>query len=247
MQGGLHRMLAFSRVVWRGIRRLAAFVAQQYRHYLYPLGHAIWHWMTYDPYAPPKIREQALLQGRVLGVYRYRLYQRIILGMLGGIPLATTSLYILYRLLDVLFYGLDSRLFLVQDLAGACTGFFGSLLLIRLATTRITLRSDGIEYKTMFRLVRSRWEEIGVVKVEYYRRSERWIVGTGRGTWAFLYRSLLGLPKGRQLAKLITIYARLKPTGTPYWLPAAGRFTEDDPLSRTTEAPSEQEKQETRS
>lgn len=81
----------------------------------------------------------------------------------------------------------------------------------------------------MFRVVRSRWEEISMLKVDYFRHSERWIVGTGRGAWAFLYRSLFGMPKGRQLAKLITVYARLAPTGTPYWLPSLGRFSDNSP------------------
>lgn len=257
-QAILRALLAFLLALWRVLRKLAKLSARGYRRALLPGQRRIWHWIVDDPYAPPRASQEAsLLQGRVLGVYQYHLYQRVLLGILGGIPLALAALYALYEFFSEVRFGFDSRLFLVQDVAGAATGFFGCLILVRLATIRITLRSDGVEYKAMFRVVRSRWEEVGVLKVEYYRRSERWIVGTGRGAWAFLFvgmpteqrgpkivralrlvwgvltRSQLGLPKGRQLAKLITIYARLGPTGTPYWLPMVGRFTQDDPLSRT--------------
>jgi hypothetical protein len=225
--------LALLRALARSARWLAALCARGFRRLILPALRAIWHVIVDDPYAPPRERPaQALLQGHVLGVYRYRLYQRIILGILGGVPLSIACLAILYILLTELSYGIDGQLFLVQDLAGALAGVFSSLMLFSLASTRITLHSDGIEYKTMFRAVRSRWEEIGVLKVEYYRRSERWVVGTGRGAWAFLYRSLLGLPKGRQLAKLITIYARLGPTGTPYWLPDLALRSENSAASR---------------
>lgn len=226
----------------RGTRRAAAGSRAWFRGTILPLLYPIWHWITHDPYAPPREGpKQALLQGRVLGVYRYYRYQRILLSILGGVPLGLCCLYILFTLGAALQGGVNSPLFLIQDLAGAATGLFGSLMMLKLASLRITLRSDGIEYKTMFRVVRSRWNEIGVLKVEYFRRSERWVVGTGRGAWAFLYRSLLGLPKGRQLAKLITIYARLSATGTPYWLPALERFTDTGPIARAkpTEAPQE--------
>ncbi len=225
----------------RALRRLAALGALGFRRLLLPALRVIWHWMVDDPYAPPREQPaQALLQGHVLGIYRYRLYQRIILGILGGVPLGLSWLYILYTLATELRYGIDGRLFLVQDLAGAIAGLFGSLMILSLASTCVTLHSDGVEYRTMFRVIRSRWEEIGMVKVDYFRSSERWIVGTGRGAWAFLYRSLFGLPKGRQLARLITIYARLSPTGTPYWLPSVGRFTERETGSSSTPRPSKE-------
>lgn len=212
----------------RTIQILAVFAARGIRRLTVPTFRAIWHWIVDDPYAPPREQpEQALLQGRVLGVYRYQLYQRIILSMLGGVPLAVALLYLTYLLVNGLLYGIDGRLFLVQDVAGALAGLFSSLMLLSLASTRVILRSDGIEYRTMFRVVRSRWEEVSMLKVDYFRKSERWVVGTGRGAWAFLHHSLLGLPKGRQLAKLITIYARLSATGTPYWLPSLGRFAEN--------------------
>ena len=222
----LAALLAVLRAIGRGS-------AQEYRRYLRPGLRTIWHWIVDDPYAPPRASgKQSLLQGRVLGVYQYHLYQRIILIVLGSIPALIAVLYALDQIITEFRYGFDSHLFLLQDLAGAATGFFGCLIFIRLATTRITLHSDGIEYRTMFRQIRSRWEEIGVLKVEYFRGSERWVVGSGRGAWAWLSRSPLGLPKGRQLAKLITIYARLGSTGTAYWLPMVGRFTEHDPFRR---------------
>ena len=265
----LAALLAVLRALGRGLRRLGQGSAKEYRRYLRPGLHTIWHWIVDDPYAPPRASgEQSLLQGRVLGVYEYRLYQRVTLFVLGGIPALVAIFYALDQIITEFRFGFDSRLFLVQDLAGATAGFFGCLIFIRLATTRITLRSDGIEYKTMFRQIRSRWEEIGVLKVEYFRGSERWVVGSGRGAWAFLYvgaptpkgkfafvrvirgawawlsRSPLGLPKGRQLAKLITIYARLGSTGTPYWLPIVGRFTEHDPFRRAPVTMNESEPEE---
>ena len=228
----------------RTARGVLAGLAAWFRRAILPTLQVIWRWLTHDPYAPPREGgQQALLQGRVLGVYRYYRYQRVLLSILGGVPLGLSGLYILLTLSTTLQGGVNSPLFLIQDLAGGVAGLFGSLMLLKLASLRITLRSDGIEYKTIFRVVRSRWDEIGVLKVEYYRRSERWVVGTGRGAWAFLYRSLLGLPKGRQLAKLITIYARLSATGTPYWLPALERFTDTGPIARakSTKAPQEAE------
>ncbi len=222
-----HRLL---KGLARTIQILAVFLASSLKRATFPTSRRIWRWIVVDPYAPPREQpNQAILQGHVLGVYRYQLYQRIILGILGGIPLTSAGLYILYTIINDLLYGIDGRLFLIQDLAGALAGVFSGLIMLSLGSTRVTLRSDGIEYKTMFRVVRSRWEEISMLKVDYYRRSERWVVGTGRGAWAFLYRSLFGLPKGRQLAKLITVYARLSSTGTPYWLPSLGRFAEDKP------------------
>jgi hypothetical protein len=265
----LAALLAVLRALGRGLRQLGQGSAKEYRRYLRPGIGKVWHWIVDDPYAPPRASgEQALLQGRVLGMYQYHLYQRIILMVLGGIPALIAVLYALDQIITEFRFGFDSRLFLVQDLAGAAAGFFGCLIFIRLATTRITLRSDGIEYKTIFRQVRSRWEEIGVLKVEYFRGSERWVVGSGRGAWAFLYvgtpqvkgkfvpvrvirglwawitRSPLGLPKGRQLAKLITIYARLGSTGTPYWLPMVGRFTDQDPFWRAPVTMNESEPEE---
>lgn len=259
-------LLAMLRALGRGLRQLGQGSAKEYRRYLRPVLHKVWHWIIDDPYAPPRSSgEQALLQGRVLGTYQYHLYQRVSLIVLGGIPALIAIIYALDEIITEFRFGFDSRLFLVQDLAGAAAGFFGCLIFIRLATTRITLRSDGIEYKTMFRQVRSRWEEIGVLKVEYFRGCERWVVGSGRGAWAFLYvgtpqvkgkfvlvrvirglwawmtRSPLGLPKGRQIAKLITIYARLGSTGTPYWLPIVGRFTDQDPFRRAPVTMSESE------
>ncbi|HLV97282.1 MAG TPA: hypothetical protein VKT82_01275 [Ktedonobacterales bacterium] len=216
----------------RTIQILTVFVARGIKRATFPALRGIWRWITVDPYAPPREQpSQSILQGHVLGVYRYQLYQRIILGILGGVPLTIAGLYIIYLIVNSLLYGIDGKLFLVQDLAGTFTGIFSGLMMLSLANTRITLRSDGIEYKTMFRVVRSRWEEISMLKVDYFRRSERWVVGTGRGAWAFLVRSLFGMPKGRQLAKLITIYARLSSTGTPYWLPSLGRFSESGPVS----------------
>lgn len=251
------------------LRALGQGSAKAYRRYLRPGVRKLWHWIVDDPYAPPRASgEQALLQGRVLGMYQYHRYQRVILFVLGAVPALIAVLYALDQIITEFRFGFDSRLFLVQDLAGAAAGFFGCLIFIRLATTRITLRSDGIEYKTMFRQIRSRWEEIGVLKVEYFRGSERWIVGSGRGAWAFLYvdmppsksklavvraihgawgrlsRSPLGLPRGRQLAKLITVYARLGSTGTPYWLPRVGRFTEHDLYRRTPVTMNESEPEE---
>ncbi|HEY7349976.1 MAG TPA: hypothetical protein VH599_16785 [Ktedonobacterales bacterium] len=218
----------------RGLRLLVVFAARGFKRAIFPLFRAIWHLIVDDPYAPPRERpERAILQGRVLGVYRYRPYQRFILRLLGGIPLIIAVLYLIYLLVNGLLYGVDDRLFLAQGIAGAFAGLFSSLMMLSLASTRVTLRSDGIEYKTMFRVVRSRWEEISMLKVDYFRRSERWVVGTGRGAWAFLFRSLFGLPKGRQLAKLITIYARLSSTGTPYWLPSLGRREESRSPSRS--------------
>jgi hypothetical protein len=265
----LAALLATLRALGRGLRQLGRGSAKEYRRYLRPGIHKVWHWIVDDPYAPPRSSEEhALLQGRVLGTYQYHLYQRVSLMVLGGIPALIAVLYALDEIITEFRFGFDSRLFLVQDLAGAAAGFFGCLIFIRLATTRITLRSDGIEYKTMFRQVRSRWEEIGVLKVEYFRGSERWVVGSGRGAWAFLYvgmpqvkgkfvlvrvirglwawitRSPLGLPKGRQLAKLITIYARLGSTGTPYWLPIVGRFTDQDPFRRASVTTNESEPEE---
>ena len=262
----LAALLAMLRALGRGLRRLGQGSAKGYRRYLRPGIHKVWHWIVDDPYAPPRAGgEQALLQGRVLGMYQYHLYQRVSMIVLGSIPALIAVLYALDEIITEFRFGFDSRLFLVQDLAGAAAGFFGCLIFIRLATTRITLRSDGIEYKTMFRQVRSRWEEIGVLKVEYFRGCERWVVGSGRGAWAFLYvgtpqvkgkfvlvrvirglwawmtRSPLGLPKGRQIAKLITIYARLGSTGTPYWLPIVGRFTDQDPFRRAPVTMSESE------
>ncbi|HEY7355858.1 MAG TPA: hypothetical protein VH590_05300 [Ktedonobacterales bacterium] len=231
---GAQTALRQSRRLLKGLARtiqiLAVFVARSIKLATFPMLRGIWRWIVVDPYAPPREQpNQAILQGHVLGVYRYQMYQRIILGILGGLPLTIAGLYIIYTIINGLLYGIDGRLFLIQDLAGALSGVFSGLIMLSLGSTRVTLRSDGIEYKTMFRVVRSRWEEISMLKVDYYRRSERWVVGTGRGAWAFLYRSLLGLPKGRQLAKLITIYARLSPTGTPYWLPSLGRFAERSP------------------
>jgi hypothetical protein len=226
----------------RTIPILAVFVATSFKRATFPALRGIWRWIVVDPYAPPREQpERAILQGHVLGVYRYQLYQRVILGLLGGIPLTIAACYLLYIVINSLLYGVEEWLFLAQDLAGAFAGVFSGLMMLSLAKTRITLRGDGIEYKTMFRVVRSRWEEISMLKVDYFRHSERWVVGTGRGAWAFLVRSLFGLPKGRQLAKLITIYARLRSTGTPYWLPSLGRFSESSPAaeraSRKTEAP----------
>ncbi len=234
----LRGLVRFLRLVWRGLRLLARGIAaasvglgrwskRHWLRWLAPGLGAIWRWITHDPYAPPRENsQQSILQGRVLGVYRYRLYQRILVGVFGSLPLAAISLYLLNDLISTFRAGVSDWLFWLQDIAGTLVGLFGCLILLRLTSTRITLHSDGIEYRTWFRVVRSRWEEIGVLKVEYFRRNERWIVGTGRGAWAFLHRSVLGLPKGRQLAKLITIYARLNSTGTPYWLPAVGRFNE---------------------
>jgi hypothetical protein len=216
----------------RAIQILAVFIASGIKRATFPALRGIWRWIVVDPYAPPRERpNQSILQGHVLGVYRYQLYQRIILGIMGVVPLTIAGLYTLYIIVNSLLYGIDGRLFLVQDLAGAFSGVFSGLMMLSLANTRITLRSDGIEYKTMFRVVRSRWEEISMLKVDYFRHSERWVVGTGRGAWAFLVRSLFGVPKGRQLAKLITIYARLSSTGTPYWLPSMERFSERGPVS----------------
>lgn len=241
---GLRSGLQGLKVFGRGIRQAVVGSAAWARNTALPALYPIWHWITHDPYAPPREdRKQSLLQGRVLGVYRYYRYQRVILGILGGVPLALCCLYIILTITTTLQGGVNSPLFLAQDLAGATAGFFGSLMLLKLASLRITLRSDGIEYKTMFRVVRSRWNEVGVLKVEYFRRSERWVVGTGRGAWAFLYRSLLGLPKGRQLAKLITIYARLSATGTPYWLPAMNRFSDTGPIARVEPSETPQEAQ----
>lgn len=224
---GLWRLL---RLFWRGLRLLARGIAAAsvgLGRWLAPGLGAAWHWITHDPYAPPREgAEQSILQGRVLGVYRYRLYQRILVGFFGSLPLAAISFYLINDLISTFRAGVSDWLFWLQDIAGTLVGLFGCLILLRLTSTRITLHSDGIEYRTWFRVVRSRWEEIGVLKVEYFRRNERWVVGTGRGAWAFLHRSVLGIPKGRQLAKLITIYARLNATGTPYWLPAVGRFNE---------------------
>jgi hypothetical protein len=231
-RGALRRSGKLLKGLARAIQILAVFIAGSIKRATFPALRSIWRWIVVDPYAPKREQpDQAILQGRVLGVYRYQLYQRIILSILGGIPLTLAGLYIIYTIINGLLYGIDGRLFLVQDLAGALTGVFSGLIMLSLGSTRVTLRSDGIEYKTMFRVVRSRWEEISMLKVDYYRRSERWIVGTGRGAWAFLYRSLFGLPKGRQLAKLITLYARLSPTGTPYWLPSLGRFAERSPAA----------------
>ncbi len=226
-QAATRQVFRVLRGLARTIQILVVFAAKRARRATLPPLRAVWRWMVVDPYAPPRERpEQAILQGRVLGVYRYRLYQRLLLTLLGGIPLVVALLYIAYLLINSALYGVDGLLFLVQDLAGAFTGLFSSLMLLNLASTRITLHGDGIEYKTLFRVVRSRWDEISMLKVDYFRRSERWVVGTGRGAFAFLHRSLLGLPKGRQLAKLITIYARLRSTGTPYWLPSLGRAVE---------------------
>jgi hypothetical protein len=227
--------------VGRTIQILAVFLATTIKRATFPTLRGIWRWITVDPYAPTREHPpQALLQGHVLGVYRYQLYQRIILGILGCVPLAVAVLYLAYTIINDALYGIDGKLFLVQDLASAFAGIFSGLMMLSLAKTRITLRGDGIEYKTMFRVVRSRWEEISMLKVDYFRHSERWVVGTGRGAWAFLYRSLFGIPKGRQLAKLITIYARLTSTGTPYWLPSLGRFSDNSPV----EANAEEEKTE---
>ena len=262
-------LLVMLRALGRSLRALGQGSAKEYRRYLRPGLRKVWHWIVDDPYAPPRSSgEEALLQGRVLGMYQYHLYQRVSMIALGGIPGLVAVFYALNEIITEFRFGFDSRLFLIQDLAGAAAGFFGCLIFIRLATTRITLRSDGIEYKTMFRQVRSRWEEIGVLKVEYFRGSERWVVGSGRGAWAFLYvgtpqpkgkfvllrvirgawawitRSPLGLPKGRQLAKLITIYARLGSTGTPYWLPMVGRFTDQDPFRRAPVTMNESEPEE---
>jgi hypothetical protein len=242
VQQGLRSGARGLKALGRGARQALVGSAAWLRNTFLPILKPIWLWITHDPYAPPREdHKSALLQGRVLGVYRYHRYQRVMLGILGGVPLTISFLYILLTISTTLQGGVNSPLFLVQDLAGATTGFFGSLILLKLATLRITLRSDGIEYKTMFRVVRSRWNEVGVLKVEYFRKSERWVVGTGRGAWAFLHRSWMGLPKGRQLAKLITIYARLSATGTPYWLPALNRFSDTDPIARVepSEAPQE--------
>jgi hypothetical protein len=235
----LRGLLLLLRGLWRGLRLLAQGIAaasmsmgrgsrRSYQRWLAPVLGAVWRWITDDPYAPPRENtRQPILQGRVLGVYRYRLYQRILVGVFGSLPLAAISLYLLNDLISTFQAGVSDWLFWLQDIAGTLVGLFGCLIFLRLTSTRITLHSDGIEYKTWFRVVRSRWEEIAVLKVEYFRRNERWVVGTGRGAWAFLHRSVLGLPKGRQLAKLITLYARLNSTGTPYWLPAVGRFNEN--------------------
>jgi hypothetical protein len=232
----------FLRALWRGLRLLARGCAavlvgtgrwskRRWQRWMAPGLSTIWHWITDDPYAPPRENVQrSILQGRVLGVYRYRLYQRVLVGIFGALPLAAISLYLLNDLISTFFAGVSDWLFWLQDIAGTLVGLFGCLILLRLTSTRITLHSDGIEYKTWFRVVRSRWDEIGVLKVEYFRRNERWVVGTGRGAWAFLHRSILGLPRGRQLAKLITVYARLNSTGTPYWLPVVGRFKEKGPV-----------------
>ncbi len=229
-QPALRQTRRLFKALLRTARILVVFLATSIKRATFPTLRGIWRWITVDPYAPPREQpSQSLLQGHVLGVYRYQLHQRIILGILGGVPLTLAGLYTIYLLINSLLYGIDGHLFLVQDLAGTCAGVFSGLMMLSLAQTRITLRSDGIEYKTMFRVVRSRWEEVSMLKVDYFRRSERWVVGTGRGAWAFLVRSLFGLPKGRQLAKLITIYARLSSTGTPYWLPSLGRFSESDP------------------
>jgi hypothetical protein len=221
---------------------LLVFLGKSLKRATVPALRGIWRWITVDPYAPPREQgNRSILQGHVLGVYRYHLYQRMILNILGGIPLTVASLYLLYIIINSLLYSVDGWLFLAQDLAGTFAGIFSGLMMLSLARTRITLRGDGIEYKTMFRVVRSRWEEISMLKVDYFRHSERWVVGTGRGAFAYLYRSLFGLPKGRQLAKLITIYARLDSTGTPYWLPSLGRYgetsTRERPAVRKTEAP----------
>lgn len=226
--------------VGRTILILAIFIATSIKRATFPTLRGIWRWITVDPYAPTREHPpQAILQGHVLGVYRYQLYQRIILSILGGVPLTVAVLYLAYTIVNDALYGIDGKLFLAQDLASAFAGIFSGLMMLSLAKTRITLRGDGIEYKTMFRVVRSRWEEISMLKVDYFRHSERWIVGTGRGAWAFLYRSLFGMPKGRQLAKLITIYARLRSTGTPYWLPSLGRFSENSPVEETVEEKTE--------
>ena len=228
-QAALHQAGRVLKGLGRTFQILAVFIGNGVKRATFPALRGIWRWITVDPYAPPREQpNQSILQGHVLGVYRYQLYQRIILGILGGVPLTIAGLYTIYIIVNSLLYGIDGKLFLVQDLAGAFAGVFSGLMMLSLANTRITLRSDGIEYKTMFRVVRSRWEEISMLKVDYFRRSERWVVGTGRGAWAFLVRSLFGMPKGRQLAKLITIYARLSSTGTPYWLPTLGRFSESD-------------------
>ncbi len=238
-------LLIILRACWRGVvlflrglRLLARGIAlvtvssarwskRGFQRWMAPILNAGWHWATDDPYAPPReSTRQPILQGRVLGVYRYRLYQRVLVGVFGSLPLAAISLYLLNGLISTFRAGVNDWLFWLQDIAGTLVGLFGCLIFLRLTSTRITLHSDGIEYKTWFRVVRSRWEEIAVLKVEYFRRNERWVVGTGRGTWAFLHRSVLGMPKGRQLAKLIAMYARLNSTGTPYWLPAVGRFSE---------------------
>jgi hypothetical protein len=234
----LRGVIVLLRVLWRGLRLLARGIAwvmvsiargsgRGWQRWMSPVLHTGWHWATDDPYAPPRENtRQPILQGRVLGVYRYRLYQRVLVGGFGILPLAAISLYLLNNLISTFQAGVNDWLFWLQDIAGTLVGLFGCLIFLRLTSTRITLHSDGIEYKTWFRVVRSRWDEIAVLKVEYFRRNERWVVGTGRGAWAFLHRSVLGIPKGRQLAKLIALYARLNSTGTPYWLPAVGRFNE---------------------
>jgi hypothetical protein len=232
-------LLGVLRALWRGIvavgrglraggAGMARWSGHHWRQSARPGLRAAWRWLVHDPYAPPREGTgQTLLQGRVLGVYRYYLYQRLLVGVIGSLPLAVIALYFLNALVRSVETGVNDWLFWLQDIAATLTGLFGCLILLRLTSTRITLHSDGIEYKTWFRVVRSRWEEITMLKVEYFRRNERWIVGTGRGAWAFLHRSLLGLPRGRQLAKLITIYARLNSTGTPYWLPAVGRYNQE--------------------
>jgi hypothetical protein len=236
---GLNALLVLClRATWRGMRALgrgtrtgagglAQWSQRQGRRWMLPGLKAGWHWVVDDPYAPTReSSKQSLIQGRVLGVYRYPLYQRILVGVFGSLPLGVISIYLLNALISTIHAGVNDWLFWLQDVAGTLTGLFGCLIFLRLMSTRITLHSDGIEYKTWFRVVRSRWEEIAMLKVEYFRRNERWVVSTGRGSWAFLHRSVLGLPRGRQLSKLITIYARLNSTGTPYWLPAVGRYKE---------------------
>ena len=69
--------------------------------------------------------------------------------------------------------------------------------------------------------------------------------GVPRQGGAFHADGILGNSrKRRQLAKLITIYARLGSTGTPYWLPMVGRFTDQDPFRRAPVTMNESEPEE---
>src|SRR5581483_8002957 len=87
--------------VGRTIQILAVFLAKSLKRATFPTLRGIWRWITVDPYAPDREQPpQAILQGHVLGVYRYQLYQRIILSLLGGIPLTIAVLYLAYTIVN---------------------------------------------------------------------------------------------------------------------------------------------------